>query len=500
MQKNKFWSIMVSSPYIIWIIITAIAFIFLFSGINHEGFWLDEAYSSAMVQHNFSEMVYFLVNFDKHPPLYYFVLKLFTMIFGSSEIALRSFSLLGTIAMIWLGAYPIRRLFGQKVALIFTGFIIILPATLVYSHEARMYTWANFFTLSGIVYGYSSVISNKKKDWVLFGIFTLAGIYTHYYSLVALFFGHSIIFIYILIKSRDRLIHYFIITGSILLLYLPWIFILLNHTTMVIKDFWIPPVRFWDLLNSLIAPFGTKWSYWMYFLKYAIAAFFLSIIIIIYSIIVFINKKNNEKTKAIILFISILFLTFAFATFYSLFKTPILLNRYMTVCSGLFILSVVLGITALKRVIIQVIAGIILILLIWQIDIIILTQKFNGPVREIAADIKQIIQPDDIMLYIDDYLPNAKHVFILPSKNSPPAANPKFFKSEMQDITDLSKIIGKKKKLWLLNNTYYTFDYINPDLFRKAGYVEKYRIKEYNYPFSWLKVEVIYFVLQDKTD
>ena len=509
MQKKKFWDLIISPPYFPWIIITIIAFIFLFSGINHEGFWIDEAYSSAMVQHSFSKMIYYIVNFDKHPPLYYFFLKPIVIIFGSNEIALRSLSILGAIAMIWLSACPIRRLFGQKTALIFAGFIIILPATIIYSHEARMYIWANFFTLSGAIYGYSSIVTNKKKDWILFGIFTLAGMYTHYYSLVALFFAYAIIFTYILIKSKDRIIPYLITAGSVLLLYLPWIFILLNHTALVIKDFWIPPINFWYILYSLIVPFGYKLGYLPFFSNFVFATFFLWMIIIIYGVIIFIKKKDAEKAKTTIFFISIFFLTITFATLFSITVTPILLNRYMITCSGLFLLSFVLSLNAFKRRIVQLATCIILILLILPLDILILKEKFNGSAREIAAEIKNKMQADDIMLYSNEcllipmwyYLPKATHIFLLPSKNSPPVVDPKFYKSDMLDITDLSEVIGKKKKIWLI--TSYNENevaYINPDVLIQAGYKEKYHFTEYDDRCSLFKIHGIYFVQQNKTN
>lgn len=501
MQK-KIWSIMDFSQYI-WLILTIIAFVFLFSGINHEGIWCDEAFSYAMVRHNFIWIIIYTF-YDVHPPLYYLILKLFVMVFGTSTIALRFLSIIGSISMLWLGAGPIRRLLGQKTALIFAGLMIILPATLIYSHEVRMYTWANFFTLAGIIYGYSSIMTNKKKDWILFAFFSLAGMYTHYYSLVAIFLGHVIIFIYILIKSRNKIKPYFITAGIILLLYLPWIFIFVNQAISVTKGFWIPTIGFESVLNAIIMPFGTKLENGNLTIITK-ASSFLSIIIIIYGIIEFIKKKNNEKTKATILFISIFFLVIVFAILFSLFITPVLDSHYISVCSGLFLLSVALCINALKKFFIRIFVLIMLIILILTVDIFILTQKFNGPGREVAAEIKQKIQPEDILLTSEYnsflpllyYLPKANHVFL---KNRLPEADPKFFKSDIQNIENLSEIIGKKKQIWIINISRYfnnEFFFINSNALIQAGYDEKYHITEYDYPYSWLNLQGAYYVLPD---
>ncbi len=507
MKKKSFQSFMVSYPFIIWTIITIIAFVFLFIGINQESIWTDEAFTATIIQHSFTGIIY-NTGGDMHPPLYYFLLKLFTIIFGTSEIALRSFSVMGAVATIWLGAGPIRRLFGLKIALIFTGFIIVLPVTLVYSHEVRMYSWAAFFTLSGIIYGYSSVITNRKKDWALFAVFTLAGMYTHNYSLLALFFGFVILFIYILIKAKDRILPYLVTAGCIFLMYLPWFFVLLNQTASVIKGIWIPPVGIPDVLYAFMAPFETKWEFGFSFI-FMISAFLLCLSIIAYGIIENIKRKNTEKAKATIFFILIYFLTLCFATLFSIFIVPIMFYRYMSICSGLFLLSVILGIDSLKQLNVQTVLCIILILLILPVDILIQTQKFNGPAREIAEEVKQRMRPDDALIYnschsafpLWYYIPKATHVFLLPSSNSPPALDPKFFQADTLDITGLSELIGKKKRIWIINsiNKYNSSESprINPDVLIQAGYEKKYVINEYDYPFSWLKLSGEYFVMPD---
>ena len=111
MKQNSLIKTILSWPYTIWIVTAIAAFIFLFIGIEHESMWVDEAFSAGFVQHNLVQITHYTFN-DVHPPLYYYILKLFGSIFGSSVIALRFASLIGALAFVGLGAGPVKRLFG----------------------------------------------------------------------------------------------------------------------------------------------------------------------------------------------------------------------------------------------------------------------------------------------------------------------------------------------------------------------------------------------------
>ena len=58
-----------------------------------ESYWRDEAFSILMAQHKWTDISWLTAQ-DFSPPLYYYLLKVWIMVFGSSEIATRSLSLL----------------------------------------------------------------------------------------------------------------------------------------------------------------------------------------------------------------------------------------------------------------------------------------------------------------------------------------------------------------------------------------------------------------------
>ena len=62
--------------------------------------WFDEAYSAYLTRYNLADLTHYTA-IDVHPPLYYYLLKGWTNLFGNSVAAYRSLSVvLGVIALV----------------------------------------------------------------------------------------------------------------------------------------------------------------------------------------------------------------------------------------------------------------------------------------------------------------------------------------------------------------------------------------------------------------
>src|SRR5574344_785036 len=69
--------------------------------ITKSSIWFDEAFGAYLIKFNFLDIARY-TSFDVHPPLFYWCLKSWGMIFGYSEIGLRSMSVFfGCIAIIF---------------------------------------------------------------------------------------------------------------------------------------------------------------------------------------------------------------------------------------------------------------------------------------------------------------------------------------------------------------------------------------------------------------
>lgn len=201
MQKVK--EIFKDKIKLVHILVIILGIIFISLSNFHRTIWFDESYSVAISAHSFGD-IWSIGGNDVHPVLYYWILHILRYIFGNEMLVYRLFSVLAISILGILGYTHIRKDFGEKVGIIFSILVFFMPITLIYSGEIRMYALAMLLTTLTAIYAYGIYINRddkNTKNWILFGIFSLASAYTHYYSLVASGVINVILFIYLLIKA-----------------------------------------------------------------------------------------------------------------------------------------------------------------------------------------------------------------------------------------------------------------------------------------------------------
>ncbi|MBP8292729.1 MAG: glycosyltransferase family 39 protein, partial [Caldilineaceae bacterium] len=113
-----------------------------FYALDQSSLWSDEGNTWAMLDRDFATIAQAAAA-DIHPPGYYWLLKLWSVLFGSSAYAMRSFSavagvlLVAVIALIGRRAAPGVR--GRWLGLIAAFIAAVNPFQIYYSQEARMY-------------------------------------------------------------------------------------------------------------------------------------------------------------------------------------------------------------------------------------------------------------------------------------------------------------------------------------------------------------------------
>src|SRR4029078_7831305 len=69
----------------------------------NQSLWLDEAIGAIAVKnYSYVGIVTDFIKGDTHPPFYYLTLKLWTDLFGYSEIAMRMLSVIFGVATVWV--------------------------------------------------------------------------------------------------------------------------------------------------------------------------------------------------------------------------------------------------------------------------------------------------------------------------------------------------------------------------------------------------------------
>lgn len=218
--------------------------------ITNSSIWFDEAFSAYITQFNFADIATFTAA-DVHPPLYYWVLKIWTFFFGTTELAFRSLSVLFGVGAITAAYFLARRFFGRLVAGVSLLFLVLSPMLIRYSDEARMYTLAAFIILIATHVLVKATESHKRRYWVLYGILVSLGMWTHYFTALA-WVAHWAWRAFVIRRSttkpglfwrkfftKDWILAHIIAVG----LFLPWLpFMALQLGGIQGTGFWIAPV------------------------------------------------------------------------------------------------------------------------------------------------------------------------------------------------------------------------------------------------------------------
>lgn len=318
--------------------------IFILFPCFHTSVWFDESYSIKIATHSFYE-IWTIGSYDVHPVLYYMLLKIVGIFTNGSILAYRLFSAVPLMILGILGITHIRKDFGEKVGLLFSFLILFMPITLVYSSEIRMYTWAMLFVTITAIYGYRIYKSGvSRKNWIAFSTFSLLSAYTHYYALVAVSIINIALFLYFLInniKQRNyevkyikysRNFKYSVISSVVqILLYLPWIGMLLKQVGQVSNGFWIGFPNFVEIFEFQFTGNLGKNIHITKRISYIFA-------LIMFIYIIYLFSKNWKEIKPARMAIKFYFLVFLTVGLISLI-TPILYARYFLNITGIFLFA-----------------------------------------------------------------------------------------------------------------------------------------------------------------
>jgi mannosyltransferase len=187
-------------------------------------FWMDEGITTGISLHPISQIPGVL-RYDGNPPLYYMMLHVWMSVFGTSETATHSLSLVCGVLTIPAGGWAGWKLFGARTG-VYAAVLFAFNAWLTaYAQETRMYEFMGLLGVlatAGFLLGF---IYRRRRYLFLFSGALTIMLYTHTWG-TFFFAGSAVSLIPALIASDDRrgLIRdaafAFIGAG---ILYLPWV-------------------------------------------------------------------------------------------------------------------------------------------------------------------------------------------------------------------------------------------------------------------------------------
>ena len=449
------------------IAIIILGIIFISLPIFHNNLWFDESYSVGMANKSFID-IWQIGSNDVHPIIYYWLLHIIYLIFGSNIYLYRFASMIPIAILGILGYTHIRKDFGKKVGMLFSFFTFFLPISCVYSGEIRMYTWAMLFVTIMAIYAYRIYKNSTPKNWIIFAIFSLISSYTHYYALATAGVINVILFTYLIYKSvklhkqdkQNKLytkeLKCFTISAVIqILLYLPWLFCLIKQFTGVSKGFWIqkPSLKIllqifcFQFTGDLDIMFVPQW-----------VAITLGIILVSYTIYAIVTSRKKTENLPGYLAIGIYFIVFTALLIISI-KTPILYARYFLNLTGLFMFFMAFFMAKGGRKTLTIIVCGITLLVAILININVIKMNYAQNNKEPLEYVQQDLQEGDIILFgnrgsgfsISMQLVNVPNCFYdYENWNVEPAY--KAFGKNMLYINNIEELADYKGRIWIIDS------------------------------------------------
>jgi len=348
-----------------------------------ESLWGDEGFSAIAVQQSIGEMINVVMK-DTAPPLFYLIGFVWGRLFGFSEVALRSLSLLlvvGASIFVGLLVYELRK---SKMEGLLAGLLTFFsPFLNKFGFEWRMYALLAFTTMGSVYF----FVTRKWKGWV---ILTTMMLYTHHFGL----FTVACQGLWFMVsdfkwKKRNTKIgwwwHYFNQLKAfvvVALLYLPWLYPMYIQTLRVKGGgFWlgVPSVEnLTDLLYRMMVG-GLEEKY--------------RVIAVLMVVVLLILKQWKQVTKKWLEIAVIGIGPVLMAFLVSRLITPVFYDRYLLSVIGVMAVLVVIG-TAKRWWWV----AIMLVLGYGVVSWIQFTHPSKAPFRMLAAVVKNEMKEGDVLV------------------------------------------------------------------------------------------------------
>jgi mannosyltransferase len=189
-----------------------------------QGLWIDEGISIGIAHHHWSSIPG-LMKQDGSPPAYYLLLGLWIRVFGDSERATHTLSLIFGLACIPAAYAAGRALFGRSTGLVCALLVALDPYLTYYAQETRMYELEALLSFV-VAIAYVDGIIRARRAWAVALVLSLAlMLYAHNWA-IFLCLGLAAV---TAVLARHRWKLFALVAAGVGVLYAPWIPTLLGQ-------------------------------------------------------------------------------------------------------------------------------------------------------------------------------------------------------------------------------------------------------------------------------
>ncbi|OGC77446.1 hypothetical protein A2619_03805 [candidate division WWE3 bacterium RIFOXYD1_FULL_39_9] len=197
---------------------------------------LDEAQSIWQASHSLEFIKTYMLK-NVHLPLHNSLLHFWISIFGTSEISVRTMSAIPGVLTVPALYLLSKEIMGRKRSLLTMFLGAISPIWVWYSREIRMYTLLTLVTTISYLLYVRIMKYNKSRDYILYTLVNVIGIYTHYFFTLVLFVQMLFFLISFVVKrvkwgkydvyDRKKQFAFLSVCGLLVIgSFLPWVYML----------------------------------------------------------------------------------------------------------------------------------------------------------------------------------------------------------------------------------------------------------------------------------
>lgn len=428
----------------------------------------DEYYTLYWCRCSWSEFFYEVLH-DTSPFLYYYLIRPFAILTGQSIFAARLFSVTALLLILLMGSTFVKKNFGRAAMYFYFVIIFLNPFMLQKSTEIRMYVWAAAFTLFSGIFCYKLLLSDTRKNWIMFTLFSLLASYTHYYAVLTMVFLYLGLLIYYIALHQKKSIHnWWFCSILTVICYLPFLLIAIsqiresNGNWITEADSRLAPLK--ELFYSEVG--GSEYLYLLLLIGFTV-----------FALIGFFRQKTPEFYWSLTCCSAIWGIT-AFGILWGEFVKPILLSRYLIIPVCLFFLGVCPLIRHINKYAVLILCLPLILIGVLRYSSTLKSLQEDHTVNTLRFAEENVMKGDKIVLLSgDDYLYNCTHYFIPQAK--------------LYYYGEFSSALFKKEspddEFWFFDNR----ECMDKDLLQKAGLtVEEFG--EYQFRYMHINIYKIY--------
>ena len=407
---------------------------------------IDEYWTYSLVNLPFMEGMTVAIH-DVHPPLYYWILYLFTPFGLGNLYLLKVVSIIPYILIMVVSATKIREDYGWLTAGLFVFCLGVMTDFFVEFLTIRMYSWGLFFLLMVFIY-YKEVITRwDKKSWVLLTLFTLLSVFTQYFLALTCGLVYLLILAEILTEHKDKIRQFAKSVLALIVLYAPCGIVFIHQIQTHAND----AKEGFELVN--VIHYFTAFAIKSQNFRLDMVIFKIIAIIFLIFILVLIYKKK-DKFSAAGVFLMYATLAIGILALMSSFTNSMRV-RYLVPVFGIVWLSASIVIGKIKDYKVLAIA-LVLVLLLAGASLAITNEDINSRLtfnEKKASFLDGINNNDSVIVYNTDYGYKVLHNDLNNTSKQYTLSDSYFYSGDVEVCKDFDKILKENpdKNIYLVN-------------------------------------------------